>query len=896
MKQNWHNLPWPEIIEKFDSDAEQGLSNEKAGFIQRKFGKNLLPEEKSLSKARIFFEQIKSPLIYILLIAGVTTLFFKQYTDSIVIFGAVFLNIIVGYFQENKASEALKKLKKIIKIKTRVIRDGNEIQVDSMMLVPGDIIILAPGDKVPADGRIIKSYNLKINEMVLTGEWLSTEKNSDVLLKQVPLADRDNMVYMGTVIEDGKGKVIVTETGVNSEIGKISEMVKDVKEEKTPLQKKLAHLSKIIGIIITLIVVFIFVGGIANGREFIEMFKISIAIAVAAIPEGLPVAMTVILALGMERILKNKGLVRKLLAAETLGSTSIICTDKTLTLTEGKMAVSETFTFKNKISAHDGDEWKNLFKKKADKDQILLMTIADFCNEAFIENPQDLSPLWRIKGNPTDRALLFAGLQVGIKKPELEKEFPKIDEIPFNPQNKFIAALHKINESTNILCVSGAPEKILEMSSQVEINGKQKDLEKKDKEKIIKELEKLTGKGLRVVATGYRRLKNKNQKSKIQDKIDDLIFIGFIGLRDPLRKEVKEAIAVCKKAGIKPVLVTGDHLLTARAVASEINLKIEKENIIEGKELDELSDQEFQKRLKNIEVYARVEPRHKLRIVRAWQEKGEVVAMTGDGINDAPALKQADIGMALGSGTDVAKEVSDIVLLTDNFNIIVAAIEEGRAILDNIRKVITYLLASSFAEVILIGSSLFFNWPMPILAVQILWINLIEDGPLSLSLAFEPKEKDIMKRKPEEREVPLFTKEMKIIIFVVGIILNILLVSLYWALQKFTNYDIEHIRTIIFVGLIIDSIFFIFSCKNLRRNIWQINLLSNKVLIFFWILSIIMVIAAVYLTPFQILLKTYPLNLFDWILLLGLGVISLGSIEITKWYFITKSSLKALKK
>jgi Ca2+-transporting ATPase len=377
---------------------------------------------------------------------------------------------------------------------------------------------------------------------------------------------------------------------------------------------------------------------------------------------------------------------------------------------------------------------------------------------------------------------------------------------------------------------------------------------------------------------------------KLEKECQNLIFVGFIGLRDPLRKEAKEAIEICKKAGMRPILVTGDHLLTAKAVAKELGLRTKEKNVIEGEKLDKLSEKEFQKIIEDIDVYARVEPRHKLKIVKAWQKRGKVVAMTGDGINDAPALKQADIGVALGSGTDVAKEVSDLILLPDSFNIIVLAIEEGRAIIDNIRKVITYLLASSFAEVILIASSLFFGWPLPVLAVQILWINLIEDGPLSLSLAFEPKEKDLMKRKPETRQLPLLNQEMKAIIFIIGIILNLLLVSLFWILQKFSNYDIGHIRTIIFVGLVIGSIFFIFSCKSLRHNLWQLNPFSNKFLIFSWFFSVIMVIGAVYLPPLQILLKTQPLNFFDWLLLLGLGGISLGLIEITKWYFIAKSS------
>jgi len=431
------------------------------------------------------------------------------------------------------------------------------------------------------------------------------------------------------------------------------------------------------------------------------------------------------------------------------------------------------------------------------------------------------------------------------------------------------------------LYVCGAPERILERSN----------LNEKERKKWKKKLEKLTEKGLRVVASAYKIFPSKKLSKKDSlsvDLIENLNFAGFITLRDPVRKGVKQAIKICMRAGMKPILVTGDHKLTAKAIAKEIGLFVKEENILEGKDLDKMSDEELKKRIENIKIYARTEPRHKLRIIQAWQEKGKVVAMTGDGINDAPALKKADIGVAVGSGTDVAKEVADLILLPDSFDIIVAAIEEGRSIIDNIRKVITYLMTSSFAEVILISVSLFLGYPLPVLPGQILWVNLIEDGPLALSLAFEKKEKDVMQRKPEKKESPLLTKEMKVIIFGVGIVLNLLLLGLYFWLFKFTDYDLSHIRSIIFVGLAIDSLFFIFSCKSLHHNIWQIDIFSNRFLIICWIIGFLMLISALYLPPFQFLLKTTSLNFFDWMLLLGIGLISLLSIEIAKWYFIVK--------
>jgi len=851
----WHNLGIEEVEKLSRTDIERGLDEKEIRIRQREFGKNKLSEEKLLPRLRIFLEQLRSPLIYILLIAGIIALILKDYTDAIVIFGAVFLNTIVGFLQENKASQTLRALKKVVKHEAEVLREGNLKIVDSTELVPGDIIVLNPGDKIPADGRIIECHDLKINEMALTGEWLSAKKKPEILPEEVPLADRDNMVYMGCVVEDGKGKAIVTETGLQTEIGKVAEMVRETKEEKTPYQKKLAHFSRIVGIIIGIICFGIFIEGMLTGGKFIEMFTTAVAVAVAAIPEGLPVAMTVILALGMQRILQKKGLVRKLVAAETLGSTSIIATDKTATLTEGRMKVDEVIG-----------------------DKFLALKAATLTSEAFIENPQYPKEKWIIRGRPTDKALLEAGIEAGIdRKKEFEKR--KIAELPFSPENKIAAVLYEEN-GENILYVCGTPEKILEKS----------DLKKEEKIKLEQKLEELAQKGLRVVGSAYKKLTEVRPLST--NSIEDLNFAGFITLKDPIRPEVKEAMKVCRQAGLKPIIVTGDHKLTAKAVAEELGFKISEENILEGINLDKLSDREFEKILDKIQIYARVEPKHKLRIIEAWQARGEVVAMTGDGINDAPALKRADIGIALGSGTEVAKEASDLILLNDSFSTIVAAVEEGRAILDNIRKVITYLLSDSFTEIILIGASLLFGFPLPVTAVQILWVNLIEDGLPDIALAFELKEKDVMEQKPVGHKTHLLTREMKVLIFIIGIFTDLLLLGLFFWLLKFSGYEISHIRSVIFAGLGVDSLFYVFSCKSLRKNLWQINPFSNKFLIISWIFGVLMLISALYFSPFQTLLKTAPLTFFDWQLILGFGLLNVISIEATKWHFITKSKIK----
>ncbi|MDI6602530.1 MAG: HAD-IC family P-type ATPase [Patescibacteria group bacterium] len=868
----WYNLTIEEVAKLQRTDLNEGLSVQEVKLRQREFGKNKLPEEKPLSGLRIFLEQFRSPLIYILVIAGIITLILRDFSDAIVIFGAVFLNTIVGFIQENKASQTLSALKKVVKHEAEVLREGNLKIVDSEELVAGDIIILNPGDKVPADGRIIECHELKINEMALTGEWLSAKKKSRVLPKETILADRDNMVYMGTIVEDGKGKAIITETGINTELGKVALMVRETREEKTPYQKKLSHFSKIVGIIIGVICFGIFIVGIATGKEFIEMFTTTIAVAVAAIPEGLPIAITVILTLGMERILKKKGLVRRLASSETLGSTSVICSDKTATLTEGRMKVDEVIG-----------------------DKFLTLKAAVLTSEAFIENPDEPKEKWILRGRPTDKALLEAGIEIGInQKKEFEKK--KIAECPFNPINKFAAALYREN-GKQILYVCGAPEKILELSK----------LEKIEKENWEKKLEDLTQKGLRVVACASKTLPIMNLNELRIDynpltassqillgplEIKDLIFAGFITLKDPIRPEVKEAMKVCRQAGMRPIIVTGDHKLTAKAVAEELGFKIKEENILEGKDLDKLSDEDFEKILDKIQIYARVEPKHKMRIISAWQKMGKVVAMTGDGINDAPALKRADIGVALGSGTEVAKETSDLILLNDSFSIIVAAVEEGRVILDNIRKVITYLFSDTFTEIILIGVSVLVGIPLPITAVQILWVNLIEDGLPNIALAFEPKEKDVMVQKPAGHEAPLLTREMKVIIFIIGLVTDLILLSIFfWLLNQ--NYPIEYLRTMIFVMLGIDSIAYVFCCKSLRKNLWQINIFSNRLLIIGWVVGIIALLAAVYLRPLNILLKTVPLRLSSWGIILGLGIINVILIEATKWYYLRKPHAKA---
>ena len=850
----WHNLSIEEIAKLQRTNLKEGLSEEEVQSRQREFGKNKLPEEKPPSKLSLFLAQFKSILIFILIVAGFFTLIYQKYTDTVAIFLIVLINATIGFYQEYRASKILEELKKIIKIEARITREGNQKILDSEELVPGDIIVLTAGDKVPADGRVIESQNLKLNEMVLTGEFFSSLKHSEILPEETILADRENMVYMGTVVEEGQGKAIVTETGSNTEIGKIAGMIKE-KEKRTPLQRKIRKLGFEIATIVGILVAFIFFVGLNVEKDIFLLFETAVAVAVGAIPEGLPVAITVILALGAQRILRKKGLVRKLASVETLGSTTIICADKTLTLTEGRMKVDEVIA----------------------SDKFLALKAAALTSEAFVENPGEPKEKWILRGRPTEKALLKAAIEIGIDQ---KKEFGKkqIEKLPFSPGNKFAAALYQ-EDGEMVLYVCGAPEKILELSNLTD--EEERELEKK--------LNELAEKGLRVVASAYKK-PAENISRQIEELCKDLIFAGFITLKDPLRPEVKEAIKTCQEAKIKPIIVTGDHKLTAKAVAEELGIEIKEENILEGKELDKLSDEEFEKILDKIQLYVRTEPKHKMRIVEAWQERGEVVAMTGDGVNDAPALKKADIGVALGSGTEVAKEASDLVLLNDSFSVIEEAIREGRRVMDNARKAVLFMAAECFSEIILVFGAFLFGLPLPILPVQILWQNLIEGSPQGMALAFEPEEKGIMKRKPEDPKLPLITREIKYLILFGGILTDILLLLIFFLLYKFSNYEIAHLRTISFAGLMLGSFFYAFSCKNLRKNIWEYNAFSNKVLNFTIFLAILLLIAAIYLPVFQVLLSTFPLNIFDWSILLAFGFVNLALFELVK-YFLKKKEL-----
>ncbi|MFH1896191.1 MAG: HAD-IC family P-type ATPase [bacterium] len=820
---------------------EKGLTKHEAKSLLVKYGANEIERKRELPALKILVSQFKSPLIYILFFAGVVTLFLGKTADSTVIFLAVFVNTALGFFQETKAEKSLIALRKLIVPQTFVLRDGREEQIEASQLVPGDLVALKTGEKIPADGLVVEAVVLHVNEAILTGESLPVQKSKE-----------QNEVYMGAVIVSGRGKMLVTKTGMSTKMGQIAGGLLETIEEDTPLKKKITRFSKTLTYVFSAICVLIFVEGIYRGRGFLEMFELVVATAVAAIPEGLVITMTVILSLGMQRLLKHKALVRKLLAAETLGGVSVICADKTGTLTEGVMRVVKSDFVNPELG----------------------LRASILCNN--LTYPLELA-MWD-----------WAKAQVkdgGITR--IAEANERLDEIPFSSKNKYFAALYE-----NELFVSGAPEKIMAASNMPE----------KEKEECLKRLDNYTSSGLRVISFAF--LKSDNSKylgsqmsflrkadSSSPNSLEDmgLNWLGMLAFEDPVRVEVKQALNACKKAGIDIKVVTGDYKETAVAVLRKLDLigKGADLKVLEGYELSKMTNEELAKRVGNTVLFVRTNPEDKIRIVEALQKNGEVVAMMGDGVNDALALKRADIGVVVGNASEVAKETADMVLLDSNFSTIVAAVNEGRVIFENIRKVMLYLLSDSFTEVILISAALFLGTPLPILAVQILWINLIEDGLPGLALAFEPEEEGLMREPPKKKTEPILNVEVKVLVFIIGIVTDLFLLGLFlFLLRKGLNLPI--IRTIVFAGLAVDSLLYVFSCKSLRRNLWQGNPFSNKFLNVSVLIGFLMLFLGIYLPALNGLLGTVPLAFGHWVLIMGLGIANILVIEAVKWVFIRK--------
>ncbi len=867
-----------EVFKELKSSSE-GISIDAAKDRLGQYGKNEIKREKKDHPVVLFLKNFASPLVYVLLIATVFSLVLGEYVDAAIIGVAIFLDVIIGFVQEYKSSNALSALFDKTILETTVIRGGKKHLINAAKLVPGDIVVLKSGDKVPADGRIISSKNCEVSEALLTGESTPRKKHAEVINEDKVLAERDNMLYMGSSIASGRVTAVVTATGEEMEIGKISESIHESKEEKTHIQKELDRLAKFLAILFSVIIIIIFIIGLFRGHTFIEMFNEGVALAVSALPEGLPMSVTVVFAIGMQKILAKKGLIRKLLATETLGRTEILCIDKTGTLTKGKMEVEQ-------IIAIDGEI--NIRKKSAIEDEfeLKIVTGATLCNSAFREKVKGEE---KFRGSPTDVALLKLGYKFDITKERIVNENKILDEYPFNQNLKLSAAMVE-RGNKNRLFVCGAPEVLLDRSRKIE-NSKSKVVafSTEEKKRFHARNEKLATKGFRVLAIAYKDIDN--SEDVIKPNFHKLTFLSLIVISDPVRSTAKDAVSRAKAAGLRLAVVTGDHKMTAKTVAESVGIASGEEEVLNGDELQKLSDEELYEKVEDIKVFARVSPDDKVRIVNVWQNKVKVVAMTGDGINDAPALHLANIGIALGSGTDIAKESADMVLLDDNLETILDAIKEGRRILDNIKKVVLYLLSDGVAEITLVGFSIIMGWPLPILAAQILWINLVEDGLPDIALALEPVTKDVFKIPPRIFNKPILDKELKLFTFLFGWVDDIALISLF-AFLYLRGTDISLVQTMIFSVLTLDSLFFAYSCKNLRKPLYKIDVFNNKTLNFSFILGVILLIAAIYVPFLQRVLLTVPLEAKHWAMIVVVSVIDFITLEIIKSWFIRKKFWK----
>ncbi len=878
----WESMTTDEIRRLLSVDTKTGLNDEEVKRRQEIYGKNTLSTSKKHTIFDKIISQFKSSLILILLFAGVLTFILHEYIDSLVIFLALLINVIIGTLQEERADKAFEKLNASQERHALVVREGKKLNILAEDIVPGDVIILQGGYLIPADIRITEEKDLKINEAALTGEWLAVSKSSEKLPLDTPLAEKTNMAWMGTLIETGYGKGIVVATGEKTQLGKIAKSLGTINEQITPLQKNIEKIARFLSYVVVFSLIIIFTLGIIQQRDIVEMILIAIATAVATIPSGLPAAVTVVLAIGMEEILKHGGLVRNLTAAETLGATTVILTDKTGTLTEAKMKLTALYSYGGIKNKYTGPVQENEF----------LLELAVLASDAFIEEKDDAPAKLTVHGRPIEKAIIISSLEAGISQEKLLEEYKRVDYLQFTSTRRFGASLHKNpNKKINRLIFSGEPEKLLNSSTFVRIDGKRIKMTAREKNKLLKTLEENASQGKRLIGVAYRdaNINKIPEDDNSKEILKSVIFAGFLSFEDPIRADVPEAIEKVKNAGAHVIMLTGDNIETAHHIANEVGITMPGDELaIKGSEIDEWNDRELYSKLQSVRVIARAKPEHKLRIANVLKNTGEIVAMTGDGINDAPALRAANIGISVGTGTEVAKEASDLILINNSFSIIVSAIEEGRRIIDNLKKIVAYLLSTSFSEIFVIGGALLSGGPLPLVPAQILWANIVEEGLMSFSFAFEGKDPHAMKRNPRDASSKnILTKELKKMIILVSVITGILLVGIYYCLSS-TNMPEEELRTVMFVALSLDAIFFSFSLKSLDTPIWKINIFTNKYLLVALMTSIGLLFLALTWTPLMTLLSTTPLTTSEKLLLLCVGFINLFTIELTKFLFFEK--------
>ena len=863
----WQTLRKEEVLRQLDTDEKQGLTEKEVKERQEKYGKNKLEEKKKESFIVKFIKQFNDFMIIILIIASIISAVVSKmqgendYVDSIIIIGIVVFNALMGVIQEAKAEKSIEALKQMTPQLAKTIRSGKTVEINAEELVKGDIIILDAGNFVPADCRILESYNLKIEESSLTGETQGAEKDADVLCsKNAPLGDMKNMAFMASITVNGHGKAVVTDIGMNTKVGQIANMIIEDEAPQTPLQKKLGEVGKILGLACLAICVIIFVMGLIKHIEPVEMFMTSVGLAVAAIPEGLPAIVTIMLSIGVTKMAKKNSIIRKLPAVETLGSSSVICSDKTGTLTQNKMKVVDVRSQNRKF----------------------IIELATLCTDCDINVENDVT---KVSGEPTEKAIVEEGINIGSVKNRLENFMPRVNEIPFDSNRKMMTTIHKIGNKYRVI-TKGAPDVLLqkctkqidtisEMTNQYNIK-----IRSLENLKIQSDNRQMAQKALRVIAVAYKDLDVLPSKIDSQSIENNLTFVGLIGMIDPPRDGVKEAVQVCKNSGIKTVMITGDHLETAKAIAKDLGILEQRDLAITGQELDKMTQNQLEKNIKKYSVFARVTPEHKVRIVKAWQRNGAVVAMTGDGVNDSPALKNADIGIAMGkNGTDVAKNAADIILTDDNFVTIVEAVKQGRNIYDNIKKAIHFLIATNIGEIVTIFMGLVLGLKSPLLAIQLLWINLVTDSLPAIALGLEKPEKDIMQRKPVDSKKGIFADGLWNKIIVEGIMIGVLTLVAFSIGNKY--YGLEVARTMAFLAIGFLELIHSFNVKN-ERSIFEAGLFENKYLVESLVLGIFVQAIVVVVPAFASVFEVVPLNLTQWVITVAISLLPVPIIELQK--------------
>ena len=839
MQNKWFNESAEETCKILETNFNNGLNVEEVSERQKKYGLNELEAKKKKTLFQKFLEQFKDFMIIVLIISAIISGIIgviegEGITDTLIILVVVIVNAIIGVMQENKAEKSLEALQKLSSHVANVVRNGKLQVVQSRELVPGDVVVLETGDYVPADLRLFESVNLKAQEAALTGESVPVEKITEIINNdEIGIGDRKNMVFSSSLITYGRGKGIVTSTGMNTEVGKIAGIINETIDTETPLQIKLNKLGKTLGIVALVICAIIFGIGLLYGKEPIHMFMTAVSLAVAAIPEGLPAVSTIVLAIGVQRMVKRNSIIKKLPAVETLGSATVICSDKTGTLTQNKMTVQKIFYSGNIIDVDDIKDINNDLEK--------LIYTAMLCNDTKISENNELT------GDPTETALVDLGFKLNFKK-SIYEDMPRTFEIPFESDRKLMTTVNKVNDKYIVYTKGGVDELLNRCINYVENSEIKNDLESY-KKIISNNNENMAKEALRVLAFGYKELDHKPTKEELENLESDLTYIGMVGMIDPPRIEAKDAVKKCKTAGIKPVMITGDHKITAIAIAKELGILNNESEAITGSELEKMTQEELTKNIRNYSVYARVSPEHKVRIVKAWQANGEIVAMTGDGVNDAPALKTADIGCAMGIvGTDVAKEAADVILTDDNFSSVVAAVEEGRRIYDNILKAIQFLLSSNVGEIIALFVAILITPILahvfgisdisglePLLPIHILWINLVTDSLPALALAVDPAAKNIMERKPLKQGKGIFTKGMTMRIIYQGIMIGIItIIAFIIGLATTNSTDAERIKagqTMSFCVLALSQLVHIYNIRDNKKSIFKTNIFNNSKLI-----------------------------------------------------------------